>query len=135
MDDNKVKNKYSIVLVDDDKFLLNMYSMKFTKEGMGVQAIQSAEEALDKFRTGLSPDILLLDVVMPGMDGMELLETIRKENLIPNTTVIILSNQGQPSDIDRAQKLNVDGFIVKATTIPSEVLKEVLRITEEKDKK
>ncbi|MEI6479059.1 MAG: response regulator, partial [bacterium] len=79
MDENKDANKakYSVVLVDDDKFLLNMYSMKFTKEGICVTAFQSSEEALEKFRKGLYPDVILLDVVMPGMDGIELLKTLR----------------------------------------------------------
>ncbi len=134
MDENKDANKakYSVVLVDDDKFLLNMYSMKFTKEGICVTAFQSSEEALEKFRKGLYPDVILLDVVMPGMDGIELLKTLRGENLIKNSSVVILSNQGSQEDIDKAKVFNIDGYIVKATTIPSEVLREVSRIVEEK---
>ncbi len=122
---------YSVTFVDDDKFLLNMYSMKFTKEGMKVNTIPSPEEALEKLREGLKQDILLLDVVMPGMDGIELLSKIREEKLAETSIVIILSNQGQQSDIDRAKALGIHGYIVKATTIPSEVLNEVLRIAGE----
>ncbi len=128
------EQKYNIVLVDDDKFLLNMYSMKFTKEGMAVTAIASPEEAFDKIKEGLTPDALVLDVVMPGMDGIELLEKIRREKLIPDAAVIMLSNQGQQSDIERAKALGINGYIVKATTIPSEVLQEVIRITKEHKK-
>lgn len=125
---------YTITLVDDDKFLLNMYAMKFSKEGMKVTCIPSPEEALEKIRTGLMQDILILDVVMPGMDGIELLEKIRKEKLTPDSVVIILSNQGQQSDIDRAKALGINGYIVKATTIPSEALREIIRIAEESGK-
>ncbi len=128
------KKKYKIAIVDDDKFLLSMYSMKFTKEGMDVTAISDPKEAFDKFKEGLVPDILILDVVMPGMDGIELLEKIRQEKLMPNAVVVILSNQGQQSDIDRAKVFNIQGYIVKATTIPSEVLREVLTIAAENGK-
>jgi CheY-like chemotaxis protein len=83
---------------------------------------------LKMLRDGLDPDVLLLDVVMPGMDGIELLSIIRKENLAKNSVVIMLTNQGLADDISRAKKLNVDGYIIKATTIPSEVLAEVQKI-------
>ena len=66
------------------------------------------------------------------MDGIELLKTLRGENLIKNSSVVILSNQGSQEDIDKAKVFNIDGYIVKATTIPSEVLREVSRIVEEK---
>lgn len=128
------KKKYKIVIVDDDKFLLSMYSMKFSKEGMEVVTISDPKEALDKFKEGLTSDILILDVVMPGMDGIELLEEVRKQNLMQGAVVIILSNQGQQSDIDRAKVFNIQGYIVKATTIPSEVLREVLEIAKENGK-
>ncbi len=126
--------KYNILIVDDDKFLLNMYSMKFTKEGMAVTAIGDPQEALEKLRGGLTPDIIVMDIVMPGMDGIELLTKIRAEKLSPNSVVIVLSNQGQQSDIDRAKAIGINGYIVKATTIPSEVLREVARIAEESKK-
>lgn len=131
MSENK---KYKIVIVDDDKFLLNMYSMKFTKEGMDVVAIPDPTEALEKIREGLNPDILILDVVMPGMDGIDLLKKIREEKLASNAVVVILSNQGQQSDIDRAKEFNIQGYIVKATTIPSEVLREIVQIAQDNGK-
>ncbi len=126
--------KYNVVLIDDDKFLLNMYSLKFSKEGMQVTVISSPEEALEKFREGFNPDIVMLDMVMPGMDGIELLTKIREEKLIKDAVVIFLSNQGQSSDIEKAQALGINGYIVKATTIPSEVLKEMIRIAKEAGK-
>ncbi|MBI5126169.1 MAG: response regulator [Candidatus Taylorbacteria bacterium] len=119
----------SLLLVDDDKFLLDMYSLKFSKNGYDVHCAAGPEETLKVLRDGgLLPDIILLDVVMPGMDGVELLEVIRKEKLAPNAVVIMLTNQSAPSDVERAQKLHVDGYIIKASTIPSEVLEEVNKI-------
>jgi DNA-binding NarL/FixJ family response regulator len=71
---------------------------------------------------------------MPEMDGIELLAKIREEKLAGDAVVVILSNQGQPSDIDRAKAYGISGYIVKATTIPSEVLREIVRIAEENGK-
>lgn len=118
----------SILFVDDDKFLLDMYALKFTKNDYEVRTAEGSEVALKIIRDGFEPDILLVDVVMPGMDGIELVSTLKKEELIKKTIVIMLTNQGLPDDIARAKKLNVDGYIIKATTIPSEVLAEVNKI-------
>lgn len=118
----------TILFVDDDKFLLDMYALKFSKNNFDVHTAQGPEEALKIVRDGLSPDVLLLDVVMPGMDGLELLSIFRKEDIIKKAVVIMLTNQGMPDDVSRAKKLNVDGYIIKATTIPSDVLLEVQKI-------
>ncbi len=117
-----------VLIVDDDHFLLNMYSIKFKKFGFDVDTATSGQDALAKLREGAQPQILLLDVVMPVMDGLELLETIRKENLVPTATVIILSNQNQPADIERAKNLGIASYIVKASSIPSEVVQEVIKV-------
>lgn len=118
----------SILFVDDDNFLLDMYSLKFSKSNYSIHTAQSAEDALKMIKEGLELDILLLDIVMPGMDGIELLTILKKDNLIKNTVVIMLTNQGLADDMAKAKKLNVDGYIIKATTIPSEVMSEVEKI-------
>jgi CheY-like chemotaxis protein len=122
-------NPLKILFVDDDKFLLEMYALKFSKNNFEVNTAQGSEEALKIIRGGFEPDILLIDVVMPGMDGIEFLAALRKEDLIKNSVVIMLTNQGLPDDISKAKKLNADGYIIKATTIPSEVYSEVTRFT------
>lgn len=118
----------SILFVDDDEFLIDMYALKFSKNNFDVHTAQNTENALKLVRDGLDPDILLLDIVMPGVDGIEFLNLLRKENLIKKAVVIMLTNQGLPDDIAKAKKLNVDGYIIKATTIPSEVLAAVNKI-------
>jgi CheY-like chemotaxis protein len=65
---------------------------------------------------------------MPGMDGLEFLAATRKENLVPNAIVIALSNQNQPADIERAKALGITSYIVKANSIPSEVVAEVIKV-------
>ncbi len=127
----KISKKYKVLLVDDDEFLVDMYSLKFKKGGLDVDAIFSAEQALNKLRENHF-DIIVMDLIMPVMDGFELLEVIRKEKLADNSAVIILSNQGQKSDIDRVEKLSADGYIIKASTIPSEVLEKIIKIADKK---
>ena len=115
-----------ILLVDDDKFLLDMYTLKFSKAGYDVKSADSADAALKVVRGGYIPDAMLVDIVMPGTDGLDLVATIRGERLLPpSSALMMLTNQGASDDIARSKKLGVDGYIVKATTIPSEVLAEV----------
>jgi len=116
--------KHKILIVDDDVFLLEMYATKFKEEGFDVEIAQGAKEALDKIMGGVYPDVVLLDVVMPGMDGFEALEIIRKENLIPKSKIIILSNLGQKENIDKGKDLGVTDYVVKAYFTPSEVVKK-----------
>lgn len=115
-----------IMLVDDDKFLLDMYLLKFKTNGISLETFPESEKALEKLRSGYAPDIILLDIIMPVMDGLELLKTIRNEKLAPSATVIMLTNQ--PEEMDKAKELGAVGYIIKATNIPSEVVSEVLDI-------
>ncbi len=119
---------YTIFLVDDDKFLLDMYALKFRKAGYTVSSFRSGDELLSVLRERPKVDAILLDVVMPVMDGFQILEVIRKENLAMNAKLIVLSNQGQDSDIEQAKKFAIDGYIIKAAVIPSEVLKKTMDI-------
>ena len=121
---------YRIYLTDDDRFLLDMYAIKFKNAGHDVTAFQSGDELLTALRKGPDPDALLIDVVMPGMTGFETVETMRRENLAQKTKVIILSNQGQDSDLDRAKELQASGYIIKASAIPSEVYAQTIAILE-----
>lgn len=121
---------YRVYLVDDDRFLLDLYAVKFKNAGHEVTVFGSGEDLLAGLRKegAEQPDAILLDLIMPGMGGFAALEAIRKENLAAHSKVIILSNQGQDSDIEKAKELHADGYIVKASAIPSEVLAEALRI-------
>lgn len=129
-----VSNNPKILFVDDDKFLLDMYTLKFSKAGYDVKTADSTDTALRLMSSGYSPDILLADIVMPDMDGLQFIERVRKERLAVNAIIVMLTNQGSSEDIAKAKSLSVDGYIVKATTIPSEVLHEVEKIRVNKNK-
>lgn len=120
--------KLKIFIVDDDNFLLDMYALKFTEKGYEVMPSGGSEDALAKLRGGFVPDVMLLDIVMPKMDGFELMKTINKEKLGGKAIKIVLSNRGQQSDIDTGSALGASSYIVKATATPSEVVKKVEEI-------
>ncbi len=124
--------KYKIIIVDDDKFLLDMYALKFEKEGVEVQAALSGEELVNKMRQGLTADLLLLDIIMPGLDGLETLEKVKNENLLKNMKVVALSNQGDPEEIEKAKSLGVENYIIKATATPSEIVRKIMTILKDK---
>lgn len=120
--------KKKIFIVDDDSFLLDMYALKFGQSNFEVTTSLGSETALEKLRSGFTPDIMLLDIVMPVMDGFELLEKMRDEHLAEKTVKIILSNRGQQADIARGESLGARGYIVKASSTPSEVIAKVTDI-------
>ena len=124
--------KHLVLLVDDDQFLLNMYALKFRNSGFDVEVVNGANLALQKLRDGSTPDMILCDLVMPTMDGLEFIRVCKKEKLSPCSAIVVLSNQSQAADIDAAKALGVDGYIVKASTIPSEVVEEVRKILEKR---
>ncbi len=127
MEESKGKK---IFIVDDDSFLLDMYALKFSQSGFDVTTALGALPALEKLRSDATfqPELILLDIVMPVLDGFEFMEKMREEKLAPNAKRIVLSNRGQDSDIKRATELGALGYIVKASTTPSEVITQVADI-------
>lgn len=125
------EQKKKILIVDDDSFLLDMYSLRFSQADFEVETAMSADEVLQKLRGGLTPEVCLFDVVMPGTDGFEMLEMINRENLIPKTIKIYLSNLGQDQDIARGKSLGAASYIVKANSTPSEVVEHVNKVLKE----
>lgn len=123
---------YTVLLVDDDKFLLGMYQKKFEKYGIKAEMSVGPEDALTKLRSGAKYDILVFDIIMPGMDGIELLSTVRKEKLAESSAIVMLTNESSSARIEDAKALGVAGYIVKATSIPSEVVEEIIKIADNK---
>ncbi len=120
--------KRKILIVDDDSFLLDMYALKFSQNNFEVYTAGGGAQAIEKLKGGLSPDVMLMDIIMPEMDGFEMLEKINQENLCPNCRKIVLSNKSQQSDIDQGNKLGVAGYIIKANSTPVEVINQVVSI-------
>ncbi len=120
------------MIVDDDKFLLDMYSRKFLQNNWDAVVCVGADECLEKLRTGYRPDILVLDLIMPKMDGLTLFKKIQEEKLSPGSKNVILTNQGQQSDLDKVRGLGIDGYIIKALYTPSEAVEKIKEIFNKK---
>lgn len=121
MDETKKK----VFIIDDDEFLLDMYAVKFRESGFEIEVASSGTDALKKIKDGWAPDVVLLDLVMPGMDGFEFLKNVKSGNLIPRAVIIILTNLGQKEDVERGMSLGVKDYVIKANHTPSEVVGKV----------
>ena len=123
------ENYKKVMLIDDDTLLLDMYGMKFENNGFEVEKCQSVEICISKLEEGYLPDVFMFDMVMPMMDGETLIKSIRDKKYVPKAKMFVLSNQGQESDIDdEIKRLGVDGYIVKASHTPSQVVEKVKNI-------
>ena len=124
--------KRKILIIDDDSFLLDMYALKFNQNNFEVYTARNGAQAIEKLKNGLQPDVMLIDILMPMMDGFEMLEKIKVDKLSPNSVKIILSNKSQQSDINQGNSLGVAGYIIKANSTPVEVINQVINIASEK---
>lgn len=120
--DTMNSGKKSVLLVDDDKFLVDIYGMKFSHAGYQVQTCLSVNEALNALRKGFPADAIVFDLIMPENDGFSFLRQIALEHLMPNAMLIVLSNQSDPAEEQRAKELGADCYVVKASKIPAEVV-------------
>ena len=115
----------TILLIDDDPFLAEMYSLKFQESGFLVKTASDGQQAIDQLESGLIPDIILLDVVMPHLDGFEVLKVIKSKEKLKLIPVVLLTNVGQKEDVERGISLGADDYIVKAHFTPSEVVARI----------
>ena len=116
-----------ILIVDDDPFILDMYTLKFKERGFDVAIGRDGKTGLAKVKE-IQPDILLLDIVMPGMDGFEVLKTLKEGATGPLPKIVFLTNFGQKDDIERGLQLGADDYIIKAHYTPTEVVEKIEQI-------
>ena len=113
-----------ILIMEDEKILQDLLKKKLEKEGHDVLAVDDGEEGL-KVIGDYMPNLLLLDIMMPKVDGFEVLEKIKKDEILSSIPVIIISNSGQPVEIKRAISLGIADYIVKVDFDPDEVIGKV----------
>jgi len=123
----------TILLVEDDPFLIDIYTTKFKEEGFSVEVANDGEEGLRKLGEGEGEneekfDLLVLDIVLPHVDGWEILKKIESSEKLKNLKIVILSNLGQKGEVEKGIKLGATKYLIKAHYTPSEVVKEIKEI-------
>ncbi|OGD95156.1 hypothetical protein A3A48_04260 [Candidatus Curtissbacteria bacterium RIFCSPLOWO2_01_FULL_37_9] len=101
-----------MLVAEDDRFYSNIYKTKLSKEGYEVEVANNGDQAL-KIAKEKTPDLILLDLIMPNKDGFELLKELREDNNLKKVKIIILSNLGQEEDIKRVRVYGVVDYLVK----------------------
>jgi len=121
-----------ILVIEDDKFLRELITQKLSREGYDVQEAVDGEDGVRKAKE-VKPDIILLDLILPGIDGFEVLVKIKEDSNLEGVPVVILSNLGQRDDVERGLKLGAVDFLIKAHFTPGEIIEKINKILGEKE--
>ncbi|MEK7643118.1 MAG: response regulator [Patescibacteria group bacterium] len=124
------RNEVKVLVVEDDKFLREILGGKLTKEGYTVLEALDGDQGIEKTKSE-QPHIILLDLVLPGADGYDVLGRLKQDPEVSKIPVIVLSNLGSREDIDRAIALGAQQFMVKAHHTPQEIIEAVKKILDE----
>ncbi len=119
--------KQKVLIIEDDGFLASIYAQKLELEGFEVAFATNGEDGL-KLAQKDHPDLILLDLLMPKMDGFEVLEKLKADAALQGIKVLVLSNLGQKEDVERCLKLGAVGYIIKAHSLPGETVKRIKEI-------
>jgi len=113
-----------ILLIEDEEIMIGLLQKKLTNEGYEVSVARDGEEGLKAMRE-VRPDLVLLDIIMPKMGGFEVMEEMNKDKELKKIPVIVISNSGQPVELDKAQKLGAKDWLIKTEFDPQEVIDKV----------
>ncbi|MFH0828563.1 MAG: response regulator [Candidatus Kerfeldbacteria bacterium] len=119
--------KISLLIVEDERMLAEMYATKFTMEGYSVERAYDGADGLKKARE-MKPNVILLDIIMPKIDGFAVLKELRADPTFKKTPIILLTNLGQEDDIKKGKELGANDYFVKANHTPSDVVQKVKEI-------
>jgi len=114
-----------ILLVEDEEIMINLLEKKLVSEGYEISVARDGDEGLQKIKE-VKPDLILLDIIMPKMGGFEVMVEMQKNPEFKDIPIVVISNSGQPVEIDRAQKLGAKDWLIKTEFDPQEVLDKVI---------
>ncbi len=114
----------TILLVEDDSFVSDIYQKKIESEGFKIITAENGIEAIKKLKE-FTPDLILLDIVMPYMDGMDVLKEIKANEKWKTIPVILLTNLSEKEKIEEAIGIGADDYLIKSHFTPSEVISKV----------
>jgi DNA-binding response OmpR family regulator len=117
----------TILIIEDDKFLRELIAQKLLKENYEISEAVDGEEGIKKIREE-KPDLILLDLILPGIDGFEVLSRMKSDEEISSIPVIILSNLGQKEDVERGLNLGAKDYLIKAHFTPGEIIEKIKKI-------
>ncbi len=124
-------SKHTIMIIEDDMFVMDIYKTKLGKEGFGVILAENGLEGLKKLEKGEAiPDLILLDIMMPYMDGLSFLRKIREIEKFKKIPVIMLTNLSQKEEIHEGLGLGARDYLIKSHFTPSEVMEKVKKYLE-----
>ncbi len=121
------KKKIKVLVVEDDSFLAGIYTTKLGLEGFEVLSAGDGEAGLRIAKKDL-PDIMLLDILMPKMDGFEVLDALKKDPATSHIPVIILTNLGQKEDVERGLKGGAVDYLIKAHFVPADTVAKIRKV-------
>lgn len=115
-----------ILLIEDEEIMIDLLQRKLSQEGYEVSVARDGEEGLKLIRE-IKPDLILLDIIMPKMGGFEVMEEMQKDKELKKIPVIVISNSGQPVELDRAKELGARDWLIKTEFNPQEVIDKVIK--------
>lgn len=115
-----------ILLIEDEEIIVNLLERKLTKEGYEVLVARDGEEGLKKIKEMVpKPDLVLLDIIMPKMNGFEVMEKMNEDEELKKVPIIVISNSGQPVELDKAKKMGAKDWLIKTEFDPKTVIEKV----------
>ena len=117
----------TILVIEDDKFLRELISRKLIGEGFDVLEAVDGEEGIKKIKEG-KPDLVLLDLILPSIDGFEVLTRVRDDPEVSSIPIIILSNLGQREEVEKGLKLGAIDYLIKAHFTPGEIIEKIKNV-------
>lgn len=117
----------SVLLVEDDPFLIDIYTTKLKEVGFSVTVVSDGKRVFKKIKEKI-PDLLLLDIVLPNVNGWEILREIKKDDKLKNLKVVILSNLSEKEEVEKGLKFGAVKYLIKSHYTPSEVVEEIKKI-------
>lgn len=121
-----------ILLVEDDPLLIDIYTTKLKDAGFEVEVLESGEKVMEKLEAS-KPALILLDIVLPNVNGWSILENIKKDERFRDMKVVILSNLGQKEEVEKGMRLGADLYLIKAHYTPTQVVEELKKLLGQKD--
>lgn len=117
-------SKVTVALIEDDPLIAEMYTTKFTKEGYNLQHAADGAAGIALVKE-LKPDIILLDIIMPKMDGFQVLQALRQESAFAKTPIVMLTNLGQEEDVQKGRALGATDYFIKTNFTPAAIVDKV----------